>query len=393
MIRTVTHFRYIIICIMFMICTFPARAMTPGIEQHVAGLVDKLKSAVVSCEMRVEVSAYEGTGRYQATGLVIDRRKGLILTNRHVASSIEIAQYYVTFINGRQVKAKFVYNDPTHDFAFLMVDPIELPEDVPELILYDKDFDLNETVLMLGNNAGRGFSMQYGIVSDKYAAKGRISTQVYVISLNAAGGSSGSGVFDMEGRVRALLFAGPEQPTHAFTIPIKYILDALEYLDQAEMPPRHEPGLVLKYYPMDKVVRFDHMDPSVSREYAKKYPDCFNKGIMISGIMPGSDASGKLLSGDIIHSINGKEVGPSIYDVQKIQNEFPVGKPCMYTVYRGGKLIDVPVELYDAQDYVIKRMVKFGGAFFYEADEMMGMIAGVTKGDCAGEFNTRFFPI
>ena len=45
-----------------------------------------------------------------------------------------------------------------------------------------------------------------------------------------------------------------------------------------------------------------------------------------------------------------------------------------------GKLIDIPVSLYDLHDYSVKRIVKFAGAFFYEADEESSYIAGVPKG-------------
>ena len=313
--------------------------MTPGIEEHVAHLLDKVKSAVVSCEMHRHAAAYGDTGRYVATGLIIDKKRGIVLTNRHVASILVLGDYYVTFLNGRQVQAHYIYDDPTRDFAFLYVDPKDLPEDVPDLEIYNEDLNLNETVLLLGNNQARGFSMQYGIVSDKYESKGvMIPMQAYRLSLNAAGGSSGSGIFDMEGRVRALMCAGETEQTHAFVIPIKYISDALRYVERGEIPPRQECGALFRYYPMDKVVRFDHMDPEVSRDYVIKYPDCFNKAIMVSVVLDGTPAEEKLMTGDVIHMINGKVVGPSIYDLQTIQDNWDLRKSCIYTVYRGENL-------------------------------------------------------
>lgn len=59
-------------------------------------------------------------GGYTATGFIVDAKRGIILTNRHVVSPAPIvAQAVLT--NYEEVDLKPVYRDPVHDFGFMQV--------------------------------------------------------------------------------------------------------------------------------------------------------------------------------------------------------------------------------------------------------------------------------
>ena len=61
----------------------------------------------------------------QATGFVIDAKRGLILTNRHVVTPGPVTAQ-ATFLNREEVQLYPVYRDPVHDFGIYRYDPAKL---------------------------------------------------------------------------------------------------------------------------------------------------------------------------------------------------------------------------------------------------------------------------
>ena len=53
-----------------------------------------------------------------ATGFVVDRERGIILTNRHVVKPGPVVAEAV-FLNREEVPVRAVYRDPVHDFGAL----------------------------------------------------------------------------------------------------------------------------------------------------------------------------------------------------------------------------------------------------------------------------------
>ncbi len=58
----------------------------------------------------------------QATGFVIDAKRGLILTNRHVVTPGPVTAQAI-FQNREEVQLFPVYRDPVHDFGIYHYDP------------------------------------------------------------------------------------------------------------------------------------------------------------------------------------------------------------------------------------------------------------------------------
>src|SRR5450755_4317479 len=61
----------------------------------------------------------------QATGFVIDAKRGLILTNRHVVTPGPVTAQAI-FLNREEVQLYPVYRDPIHDFGIYRYDPAKL---------------------------------------------------------------------------------------------------------------------------------------------------------------------------------------------------------------------------------------------------------------------------
>ncbi|KAE8652998.1 hypothetical protein Csa_004573 [Cucumis sativus] len=64
----------------------------------------------------------ESAGASYATGFVVDKRRGIILTNRHVVKPGPVVAEAM-FVNREEVPVRPIYRDPVHDFGFFRYDP------------------------------------------------------------------------------------------------------------------------------------------------------------------------------------------------------------------------------------------------------------------------------
>jgi len=115
------------------------------------------KKGVVNIDNRVIYSPYDKGGKSTATGFVVDKKIGILVTNKHVVNNAEVNETYVNFFNGKEVKTSLLYSDPIQDFSFLKVDPEKIPTGVIEFKLQGEFPKLNESVSIIGNNGGQVF--------------------------------------------------------------------------------------------------------------------------------------------------------------------------------------------------------------------------------------------
>lgn len=340
-------------------------------------IINTNKKGVVSITVRASHAAYNSTGAWSGTGFVVNKEKGIILTNRHVIGEATASTFEVAFFNGREADAVVLYTDPLLDFGFLKVDPEELPEDIEALRLVDKIPTLNQPVIMIGKNEGQNFSLNVGNVSSLYESIGYFPTQSYRISLNAQGGASGSPVITKNGDVIALTHSS-NLSSAAFALPIGYVIDALEALIKGHKPKRRFTGALVEYHSLDRASKFNDFPEDLIDPYMKKYPDSLNKGLLVNKILTGTPADTKLQLGDVIWKVNGQEIGPNLYAYDKLLNQSD--KAITFTVYRGAKSLTIKVDSYDLEKNRVRRLINFGGATFYEADHFIALITGAPYG-------------
>ena len=360
---------------LLLVCFFLAINFAHGKELD-NRLVNKVKQGVVSTSNIIAKSAYRGGGKSFASGFLVNKELGIILTNAHVADNANINNLTITFYNGREAEAKFIYNDPLCDFAFLKVDSNHIPKEIQELKLSKDEVQLQQPVFIIGNNEGQAFSMQTGTISTKYQGGGWFPCQSYAISLNTKGGSSGSPVFNHKGEVVALNFGF--RGTFAEALKIQYVIDALDYVKNNKLPPRYGIGAIISYSALEKLVKYNNFPQNLLDNYSDKYPDSLNRALVVEEIFQDSPAHGILMPGDVIWKVNGYEIGPNMYNMVKIINNAKT--EVTLTIYRDGNLLSVHVKPYDLHRHSIKRIVVFGGARFYEVDEKIRMITGAKLG-------------
>ncbi|MBW1999242.1 MAG: trypsin-like peptidase domain-containing protein [Deltaproteobacteria bacterium] len=95
------------------------------------------------------------------SGVIIDGRKGYILTNHHVVE--KATEIKVITAAKKEFKAKIIGTDPRSDLAVLKIDPAE---PLPELKMGNSDdLMIGETVIAIGNPFGLSHTVTTGVVS------------------------------------------------------------------------------------------------------------------------------------------------------------------------------------------------------------------------------------
>ncbi|MDF3047534.1 MAG: serine protease [Candidatus Midichloriaceae bacterium] len=337
---------------------------------------DLWKRGVVSISNSIIKSPYYPTGEFFGTGFIVDKSLGIIATNKHVVDSVNINDTTVTFHNGREIKAKLIYSDPQSDFSFLKVLPKSIPEDGIELKISTVPPKINESVTIIGNNEGQGFSIQTGIITSSFEISNYFPDQTLRISLNARGGSSGSPILNKKGEVIAINYAVDN--TFAYALSIAYINDAYQVIKNGDIPQRKDTGAILGYYSLDRAVKALKFPENLISEYLKKFPNSLNKVLVVRNTLQGTPAEKMLRPSDIIWAINGNLVGPNLYELQKLIND--TKDSVKLTLFRDGKFVDILIPVYDLKEHAITRMLNLDEAILFETDEFIRFVTGAQLG-------------
>ncbi|MEO6693926.1 MAG: Do family serine endopeptidase [Ignavibacteria bacterium] len=277
----------------------------------------------------------EGPGRGSGSGIIIST-DGYILTNNHVVKNASENGIKVILTDKREFTAKLIGIDPNTDVAVIKVESNDLPV---ATIGNSDDVQVGQWVVAIGNPLGLNSTVTAGIVSalgrniqmgnDSYAINNFIQTDA---AINP--GNSGGALVDISGSViginTAIKTTNGYYQGYGFAIPINFAKNIASELIKNGKISRGYIGVSIK---------------DVDIKEAKGLGLDKAKGVLVQDVIAGgagSDAG--LKTGDIIFSVDGKDVNAA-NELQTIIGSHHPGDEVMLKVFRDGSTIDKTVTL------------------------------------------------
>ena len=315
--------------------------------------VEKTKAAVVSIstdqKVRVQVGGshwlneffggYYQPPRYKegyrpyalGSGVIIDPR-GYVVTNYHVIR--HGARIWVHLWNDKRLRAQVVGTDPDGDLAVLKVDA---GKPLPAAPLGDSNtLMLGETVIAIGNPFGLAHTVSRGIVSSLHRdlkAEGRTYFDFIQTDASINPGNSGGPLLDIDGEVMGINTAilGKGQGI-GFAIPAARV--KREVADLIHFGHIREAWLGLLVQPVQN-----------------------DRGVVVTDVLRGSPAAGKVKQGDVILGIDGRPVGSSAEYRYRLR-AVTVGAVAHLKVVRGEGTVKLSVKTTEVPAHVADELLR-----------------------------------
>jgi len=265
------------------------------------------------------------------SGVIVDAKRGLVLTNNHViANAVQIT---VTLRDGRHLDAEIIGTDPEADVAV-----IKIPADkLTSLKTADSDqLRVGDFVVAIGNPFGLGQTVTSGIVSALGRSGLGIEGYEDFIQTDASinPGNSGGALVNLNGELiginTAIFSQNGGNIGIGFAIPINMALDIMEQLLETGEVQRGYLGV----YAQD-----------LSPELAEAFGLTRQSGAIVNRVLENSPAEkAGLMTGDIVTKIDGKPVRNSS-DVRNQIGLRRIGEKVIFDILRDGKTINIAVEI------------------------------------------------
>lgn len=304
----------------------------------------------------------------EATGFVVDRQRGLILTNRHVVGPGPFCGY-VVFDNHEEAVVKPIYRDPIHDFGFLQFDVSAIKYmTLEQLDLRPELAEVGTEIRVVGNDAGEKLSILSGFISrlDRNAPDygsltyNDFNTEYIQAAASASGGSSGSPVINCDGYAVALQAGGSSEASTDFFLPVFRPLRALQCIQNNIPITRGDIQVEWVLKPFDECRRLG-LTPEAEERARQLFPDKI--GLLVAEmVLPEGPADGLVKEGDTLISINDIPISTFI-KVDEILDE-NVGNDLKFVIQRGRQQLCHTMTIGNLHDITPDRYVEVCGGTF-----------------------------
>ncbi|CAI5938944.1 unnamed protein product [Closterium sp. NIES-64] len=363
------------------------------IEQHYTSSDDwrralaRVVPAVVVLRVTV-VRAFdtESANSSYATGFIVDRRRGIILTNRHVVKPGPVVAEAM-FLNREEVPVHPIYRDPVHDFGFFHFDPAAVQFlDYQDIPLAPEAAAVGLEIRVVGNDSGEKVSILAGTIArlDRdapvYKKDGYNDFNTFYLQAASGtkGGSSGSPVIDSRGCAVALNAGSKSSSASAFFLPLDRVVRALGAI-QACFAEKEGGGFVVHKWRPPVVTRgtlqvtlihkgFDEtrrlgLRRETEAEVRREAGAAETGLLVVDSLVPGGPAEGRLEPGDILVRVNGK-VLTQFLALEAILDD-TVGGTVTLDVERGGTPLSLALTVHDLHAVTPDRFLELSGGVLH----------------------------
>jgi Do/DeqQ family serine protease len=270
------------------------------------------------------------------SGVIVDARRGYILTNNHVIAKAD--EISVTLRDGRKYKAKLVGTDPASDIAVIHIKA----ENLTAVPLGDSGkLRVGDFVVAIGNPFGLGQTVTSGIVSALGRSGLGIEGYEDFIQTDASinPGNSGGALVNLQGELVGINTAivGPSGGNVGigFAIPVSMARQVMDQLIEYGEVRRGQLGVYIQ---------------DLTPELAKALGVSQERGAVVTQVAPGSPAAkAGLKTGDVVVKVDGKPVHNAA-DLRNTVGLMRIGQTVTLDVLRDGKPLQVEARIEKAKE-------------------------------------------
>ncbi|KAF0682512.1 Aste57867_25368 [Aphanomyces stellatus] len=311
-----------------------------------------------------------------ATGFVVDKVRGLILTNRHVVTPGPVVADAV-FVNHEEVDLIPVYRDPVHDFGFFRFDPTKIRFlALHEIPLRPDLAAVGTDIRVVGNDNGEKMQILPGILAKldrdapQYGLLGYndFNTFYYSAASSTSGGSSGSPVLNVDGAAVALNAGGATNAASSYYLPLDRVQRALMLLQATAdgtppVIPRGTWQTIFRHAAFDEGRKLGL--PAATERAIRAAAPTETGVLVVDQVVPDGPADGLLHVGDVLLQVDTDPFTTTFLALEDTLDAH-VGRTLNLTIQRGGKTLWLSLPVQNLHAITPSRFLEVGQCLLHD---------------------------